>query len=187
MALTRKMLKAMGIEDEKIEEIIEAHTEVTDALKKQRDEYKESAEKLPDVQRQLDELKGAEPDEFKGKYEAEHKAFEEYKSQVEADKAKAAKESLYRALLKDAGVDEKRIDTIVRVTDFSGIEVDGDKLKDSDKLTEGVKKEWADFIPSTGAKGADVENPPSGGGNGDGEPDLGSMSMEDYIKARTGK
>ena len=31
--LTRKMLKAMNIEDEKIEQIIEAHTETVDALK----------------------------------------------------------------------------------------------------------------------------------------------------------
>lgn len=30
MALTRKMLKAMGIGEEQIEEIIEAHTETVD-------------------------------------------------------------------------------------------------------------------------------------------------------------
>ncbi|MEE8717538.1 MAG: hypothetical protein SOI24_10925 [Coriobacteriales bacterium] len=33
MALTRKMLRAMGIEDEKADEIIEAHAETVDALK----------------------------------------------------------------------------------------------------------------------------------------------------------
>ena len=33
MALTRKMLKAMGIEDDKIDQIIEAHTETVDGLK----------------------------------------------------------------------------------------------------------------------------------------------------------
>ena len=49
MALTRKMLKAMGIEDEKIDQIIEAHSETVDALKEQRDQYKADAEKLPEV------------------------------------------------------------------------------------------------------------------------------------------
>ena len=34
MALTRKMLKAMGIEDEKADEIIEAHAETVDAHRK---------------------------------------------------------------------------------------------------------------------------------------------------------
>ena len=43
MSLTRKMLKAMGIEEEKIDQIIEAHSETVDALKKDRDTYKENA------------------------------------------------------------------------------------------------------------------------------------------------
>ena len=39
------MLKAMGIEDEKIDQIIEEHAESVDALKAQRDELKEAAGK----------------------------------------------------------------------------------------------------------------------------------------------
>lgn len=50
MALTRRMLKAMGISDEQVDEIIAAHTETVDALKEQRDAYKADAEKLADVQ-----------------------------------------------------------------------------------------------------------------------------------------
>ena len=48
MSLTRKMLKAMAIEDEKIDQIIDAHTETTESLKEERDNYKESAEKVTD-------------------------------------------------------------------------------------------------------------------------------------------
>ena len=36
MAFTRKMLKAMNIEDEKIDQIIDAHSETVDALKADR-------------------------------------------------------------------------------------------------------------------------------------------------------
>ena len=57
MALSRKMLRAMGIEDEKIDQIIEAHTESIDALKEQRDQYKVDAEKLPALQKKLEELR----------------------------------------------------------------------------------------------------------------------------------
>ena len=57
MALTRSFLKGMGITDEQISAIIEAHTESTDALKAQRDNYKAYAEKLPAVQQELDTLK----------------------------------------------------------------------------------------------------------------------------------
>lgn len=37
MALTRKMLKAMGIEDEKIDQIIDEHAESVNALKAKLD------------------------------------------------------------------------------------------------------------------------------------------------------
>ena len=38
------MLKAMSIEDDKIEQIIEAHTETVDALKQERDKALTEAE-----------------------------------------------------------------------------------------------------------------------------------------------
>ena len=55
MALTRKLLSALGIEADKVEQIIEAHTETVDGLKQQIAQYKSDAEKLPEVQKQLDE------------------------------------------------------------------------------------------------------------------------------------
>jgi hypothetical protein len=57
MALTRKFLKAMGIDEEKIDEIITAHSDTVNGLKDERDKYKDAAEKLPSVQKELDELK----------------------------------------------------------------------------------------------------------------------------------
>lgn len=166
MALTRKMLKAMGIEEEKIDQIIEAHGETVDALKGQVEAYKTDAQKLTDVQKELDALKAAGDDGYKAKYEKEHSDFEAYKTDIAAKETAAKKKSLYRTLLKDAGVDEKRLDAVVRLTDFSAMELDGEALKDADKLTEGVKKEWADFIPSTGTQGAKVDNPPAGNNGG---------------------
>ena len=55
MALTRKFLSALGIEEEKAEQIIAAHTETVDGLKAERDKYKEDAEKLPATQNELAE------------------------------------------------------------------------------------------------------------------------------------
>ena len=59
MALTRKLLEGMGIEDKQIETIIEAHSETVTALKAERDKAKETAAKVPDLQRQLEEAKKA--------------------------------------------------------------------------------------------------------------------------------
>ena len=59
MALTRKLLKGMALTDEQVDTIIEAHTETTDGLKNQLSQYKADAEKLPGVQKELDDLKAA--------------------------------------------------------------------------------------------------------------------------------
>ena len=79
MSLTRRMLKAMGIEDEKIDEIITAHSETVDALKEQRDQYKADAEKLPSVQRELQSLKDAENQNGGSAWEVKYNAMKEEK------------------------------------------------------------------------------------------------------------
>ena len=52
MGLTRKLLKGMGISDEQIDTIIEAHAETVDALKEQITVYKADADKLAEVERE---------------------------------------------------------------------------------------------------------------------------------------
>lgn len=157
MSLTRKMLKAMGIEEEKIEQIIEAHTETVDALKA----HKEDADKLKDVQNELDDLKAAGDGGYKEKYETEHKAFEDYKNEVETQKLNRTKEQAFRSVLKELGIADKRIDSIVRVTKFEDMELDGDKLKDVETLKTNLQTEWAEFIPATQTTGVKTANPPA--------------------------
>ena len=182
MALTRKMLKSMGLTDEQVDTIIEAHTETTEGLKKDIAKYEADAKKLPDVQKELDDLKAAGDGGYKEKYEKEHSAFEQYKADQEAKETRAAKEKAYTDLLKAAGVSEKRIPSILKVTDLNSVELEGDKVKDADKITEGVKTEWADFIESSNTSGASTSTPPAN--NPGADKDLGSLSMEEYIKER---
>lgn len=161
MALTRKLLKGMGLTDEQVDTIIEAHTETTDGLKKDIEKYKGDAEKLPGVQKELDTLKAAGDGGYKEKYEKERKAFEDFKAAQTAKETKQAKEAAYRDLLKAAGVSEKRIPAILKVTDLDGIEMDGDKIKDADKHTQTVKTEWADFVETVNTNGANTNTPPA--------------------------
>ncbi len=167
MAFTRKMLKALGIEDEKIEQIMDAHTEVTESLKADRDKYKGDAEKLEAVQKELDGLKAKGEDGYKAKYEAEKKAHDELKANVANEKAYASKEAAYRELLKAAGVKEKFIDTIVRaeksVIDGLKLGEDG-KIYNAKDLTDKAKQNWSDFVATTTIKNAGVENPPANNG-----------------------
>lgn len=187
MALTRKMLKAMGIEDEKIDQIIEAHTETVDALKEQRDTYKGDADKLAEFQKELDrakkDLENAGKDEYKEKYETLKAEFDTFKSDQTAKETRQAKENAYREILKAAGVSEKRIETVLKVSDIDGLELVDGKLKDAEKLTETVKTEWADFIPTTTTTGGKAANPPT---TTTGGKDPGEMSMAEYIAYRKG-
>lgn len=166
MALTRKMLKAMGIEDEKIDQIIEEHAESVNALKAQRDEFKEAADKADGYKKELDALKakGEGADEYEEKYKAKCKELDDYKAEVAGEKAAAEKRGLYRQLLESAGVDPKRIETVLKVSDLENVTVKDGAIEDADKLTEGIKADWADFIATTTVKGADVAHAPKSTG-----------------------
>ena len=172
MALTRKMLKAMGIEDEKIDQIIEEHTESTDALKQQRDEWKAKAGAKPATD---PKPKDPEPvDGYKAKYDAEKKAFEDYKASIAAEKAEADKRAKYRELIVKAGVDSKRVDSVLKVSDLSEIKVKDGAIEGADDLVESIKEGWADFIPTTQKVGANAPNPPKNDG--------GAKKLEDITK-----
>lgn len=179
MALTRKSLKAMGLTDEQVDSIIEMHTETVDGLKADISKYKADAEKLPSVQKKLDDLEAAGDGGYKEKYEKEHKAFEDFKTEQTAKETKAAKEKAYRELLKSLDVSEKRIDSIIKVTDFDKIELDGDKLKDAETLSNNIKTEWADFIVKTQTSGAQTHNPPANNTSGNGKTKEEIMAIRD--------
>lgn len=161
MALTQKMLKAMGIEDDQREQILDAHQEVLESIKSERDEFKKLAEQVPDLQRQLEEAKAASDDsEWEQKYQDEHQAFEDFKVQVATEKAEADKAQAYRGMLMAAGIDPKRIDAIMRVTDLSQVEMEDGKLKDTEKLQESAKQEWSDFVVKSNTQGSNPATPP---------------------------
>ena len=184
MALTRKALVAMGIEAEKIDQIIEMHTESTDALKKERDDAREDAKKyeadsktLAGVQKELDDLKAnkGEPDKFKTLYDDLKKEYDKYKNDVQAKETKAAKSKAYREMLKEIGISEKRLDSVIKVADLDSFELDDTgAIKDVDKLKTTAKSEWADFIESKSVQGAKTATPPKNTG--------ASMSKEDIMK-----
>ena len=162
MSLTRKFLKGMGLTEEQVDSIIEEHTSVTDALKEQAKKYEADAKQLATVRKELDELK-AGGDDWKDRYEKEHEAFENYKTEISTKAEQDAVKSAYRELLKAQGVSDKRIDTIVKLTDFAELKITKEgKIANEDKVVEKIKAEWSDLIPTESKSGAKVETPPSG-------------------------
>lgn len=190
MALSRKLLESMGLDEKQVASIIESHVETVDALKAERDKYKSDAEKLPGIQKQLNDanteletLKGAGGD-WQSKYEKEHKDFEDYKTDIQNQQVRAGKESAYKELLKETGLTGKIAETIIKTVDFEKIALKDGKIEGSDKITETLKEEWKDYIVEGEKGGAPTPNP---AGGSDGKPDYEKMSMADYIAARSKK
>lgn len=177
MALTRKFLAAMSIDEDKIEEIIAAHTDTTTALKEERDKWKEDAEKykadaakLPEVQKELDDLKADDSqNEFEQKYNELKAEYEKYKAEEEAKELTDKKTKAYRQILKDAGIADKRIDTVIKASPdkIEALEFDEEgKVKGAEELHEKLQDEWSDFIVRTSTQGAAPETPPTSTGAG---------------------
>lgn len=167
MAFTRNWLKGLSLTDEQISAIIEEHTSVTDALKAQRDSYKTEADKLPTVQKELDDLKNGE--DFKAKYETEHQAFEDYKTQMAQKEQTEKVRAAYKKLLTDERIKEDRLDMVMRHTDFSAMKLDKDgNLENVDALKKEIGDEWGIFKVTTEKRKQEVATPPSGNESGSG-------------------
>ena len=195
MALTnanvKEILSKAGVDSEHmkdaVNEIIEGHTTSIEALREERDGYKEKAQKADDLAKQLEkaqkDLKEATSDDsenkFKAKYEMLKEEFKEYKKDVEAKATKESKAKAYKDILKEAGISEKRIDAVLKVSDVDSIELDDEgKVKDKDDLLKSIKEEWSDFIQTADVQGAKTENPPANTGGSK------TLTKDDIMKVK---
>lgn len=163
MALTRKLLKSLAIEDEKIESIIEAHGETVDVLKKERDDAIAKAEQVEELTKQLNIAN--EKLAKSGDAAEVQAAFDAYKAEIAKEKATASKRAAADALLKEAGYARESVrGLILKTLDLEKWEAD-DKggIKDADAFKQSVKTDYADLVSVTQTTGTPPANPPTGG------------------------
>jgi len=173
MALTRKMLKAMGLEDEKIDQIIEAHTETVDGLKESLEKAQAAAKALPGVQKELVEakvsLEAAKDSSWKDAHDKVKKEFDEYKAGVAAKEAKAAKEAAVRAYYQGKGITGKALEIAMRGsgTEIEALELGADgTIKDAAVLDALVAGDFSGLVSQTRTEGAGAATPPPDTGGG---------------------
>lgn len=182
MALTRKMLKALGLSEETIETIIEAHGDTVTALTKERDDFKAKAESLDAVTKERDTYKEqAEKAGDSAKVQAE---FDAYKAKVEKNELNARKRTALDAAFKEAGVARDVFRSkMLKAWDMDGVELD-DKgaIKDMDGLNAAIKKDYADFIATVEDKPLPPNSPPGGGNQTYTAEDISKMSYDEINK-----
>ena len=150
MSLKRSTLKARGIDDDVIEEIIAAHSETVNSLKDEIEKYKDDAEKYK-----------AESEKYKSDCENIKKEYDDFKADVNNKETRKAKETAYRDMLKEAGISDNVIPLIIKATDFNEVELDRENnIKNKPDVAEKIKRDYDGFIVSQNVKTETPETPP---------------------------
>lgn len=172
MSLTRKSLKAMGLTDEQIESVIEAHAETVNGLKEKLETVEnnvETVEKLKaDVEKYKKELETAnqtiaDGEKYKEMYENEKGEYEKYKSDITAKETKAAKEKAVNKYFKSKGISDNNMAIAMRgvKSEIDATELDEKgEIKDTKVFDELIKGDYARLISQTETKGTQTQTPP---------------------------
>ena len=181
MALTkaqvREILAVSGVDSEHmadaVNKIIDCHADSISALREEVAElkekvvtYKADADKLPGVQKELEELKVTA--DKAGDYIKLKAEYDQYKAGIEAEKVNAQKKSAYTDVLKDAGItSDKAIAKVLKYTNLDDIELDDKgKVVNAKDHMKAAKEEWAELVSQTQTSGVKTENPPANTGGG---------------------
>ena len=161
MALTREFIRKLAKESdvelpkEFIDGIITEHTTARDAYAEEQ--VKDALAKQPSAK--AENVKDSE------EYKTLKKSFDDYKADIAAKEARAAKEAAYRNILKDANLSEKGIEKAIKYAEWDKIELETDgKLKGAIDHIKAVKEEWAEYVTTTTTTGAKTTTPPANSG-----------------------
>lgn len=184
MTPTRKSLRAIGLNDEQIESVIEMHTETINALKDKLDAAesgKEASDKLKadydKLKADYDEIKKSAADnaKYKEQYESTKAEYDKFKTDTETKAAKATADATFTKWLRDNGYTEKGAAKIVKYGGFTPEFNKDGTIKNADKLSESVNAEWSEYKAQKHIEGAKTETPPTNtGGN--------TITKEDILK-----
>lgn len=158
--------------DDIASKLISLHRTVVDPIKDQLDDakrdatkFKTEADKLPGVQKELDELKKGE--DWKGKFEKAEKELKDFKDQVAREATTAKVKAAYKKLLTEEKISEKTLDSILNATDYSGMTLKDDGTLDKiEDLKKDIDSKWGGFKVQERKRGENVNNPPPGGPGG---------------------
>lgn len=158
MAFTRATIRELAknceveLPRDFINGLIEAHIEARDAY------AEEQAKKQPETK--PINVKDSE------EYKALEKKFNDYKGEVEAKNARATKEQAVRAYFESKGIKGKNLDIAIRGSrsEIDGVELDGDKIKDSTALDALISGDFSGLVSKTNRTGAKTETPPANDG-----------------------
>lgn len=182
MALTRKFLNSLKLEEAVIESIIEAHGETVDALKKQRDDAIAEAGTVSAITQERDQLKQqVETLTRQGGDAARVQAeFDAFKQQVEADKLNVRKTAALHSVMQEAGIARARYrDDLIRGWDLSAVDLDEhDQVTNKEALLDNLRTNYSEYIAVETTTGVPPLSPPPNPSNTYTRDNLKTMTPE---------
>lgn len=171
MALTKAQIKEIlseaGIPSENmtnaVNKILEGHTTSIEYLREEISTLKANAEKLPNVEKELADLKeiAAGNDSYKAKYEAAQKELDEIKNAQSLKERHDIIENAVKNILADLNVQESAAKLAIKGLNFDDIKLNKDNtLADVEGLKKAFKEDLKDFISSPTETGANTATPP---------------------------
>ena len=164
--------------------LVELHRGVVDPLKDELDaakrdatKYKTEADKVPGLQKDLDEARKGE--DWKAKYEKADQDLKDYKAKVAQDAEAVKVEAAYRKLLTEEKVSDKAMALIIaaKKAEFSKMKLKEDGTLDGvEDLKKEINEKYADFRVSQRQRGEQVGNPPAGAPGGS------DSSVREYVR-----
>ena len=153
MSVTLSFLKTLGLNDDQISAVIEAHSETVTSLQGKYSDLetrynaaKANSDKLSAVQKELDELKQSD---FKSMYESEQRAHNALKESVSREKARTAKEKAARAYYEGKNIRGNNLTIAIRGTDLDQLQLDeSGKLADTAALDALVEGDFKPLVTS---------------------------------------
>lgn len=184
-SLSRKFLAGLGLTVEQQDAVVEQHQSVLNAVKTELEELRSAQADITTVREQLEEANRAAKNSsvYKDELEDLRKEFDAYKQKQHAAETLNSKKAAYAELLRRAGISDKRVASIVKITDFDDIEVDENgKLAKADELNAAIQSDWADFIQRKEQVGAPTVTPPAANPNATTVTKEQIMSIKDTAK-----
>lgn len=157
---TRADIRAVigeGCTEDMENKLIALHLGVVDPLKDDVQRYKADAEKLPDLQRKLEEA--SKGDDYKEKYDS-------LVAQITGEKAQAAKEKAARAYFQSKGIPAESMGLVIRgaKAEIDGLKLDGESIKDTAALDGLLSGDYKGLIGKTTTTGTQTQTPPDTSG-----------------------
>lgn len=150
--------------------LIAKHLAVVDPLKDDLQKAKASADRLEDVQKELDDLKAKGSTDWETKYNDEHAAFEQYKADQSAKETRTAKEKAVKAFFEGKHITGANLTIAMRGVKKEELDAldldDNGQLKDTKALDALVQGEFAGLVVKTTEKGSPSPTPPGSNGTG---------------------